>query len=55
MNICPVHKVDRLSQTTIPRQLELVDLQYQDKYKFKVLRFKIQGANNRQGKRENRQ
>ena len=34
MNICPVHKVDRRSQTTIPRQLQLAELQFRDQYIF---------------------
>ena len=56
MKICPVHNVDGPSQTTIPRQLQLVELHNQNKYKFKSprLRYKIHGAKDRQVKRDNR-
>ena len=38
------------TQTTIPRRLQLAELQYRDKYKFTSIRYKIQGAKDRRGK-----
>ena len=50
---CPVHKVDRPSQTTKPRPRLLSELQRRDEYKFKsLIRYKVQGAKDRQGRRK---